>query len=336
MENNIEQTKKVVFSGIQPSGDLTLGNYLGALKNWVQLQDDYDTFYCIVDLHAITVKQEPKNLRRRTLELLAIYIAAGIDPEKNTMFIQSHVPAHSEAAWLLNCNTYVGELSRMTQYKDKSSKYGNSISAGLLNYPVLMVADILLYQADLVPVGKDQKQHLELTRDIADRFNKAYSPTFKIPEPYIPEKGTKIMDLQEPNKKMSKSSDNPNSFILMMDPPDIIRKKIARAVTDSIGEVKYSDEQPGVKNLMTILGALTGASMEQLEQKYLGQGYAQFKKDVAEAIVAELEPIQNKVKDLLENKTYLEEIYKKGAEKANYVAIKTLRKMQKKIGLIQK
>ncbi len=336
MENNTEQIKKVIFSGIQPSGDLTLGNYLGALKNWVKLQDDYDTFYCIVDLHAITVKQEPKNLRRRTLELLAIYIAAGIDPEKNTMFIQSHVPAHSEAAWLLNCNTYVGELSRMTQYKDKSSKYGNSISAGLLNYPVLMVADILLYQADLVPVGKDQKQHLELTRDIADRFNKAYSHTFKIPEPYIPENGTKIMDLQEPNKKMSKSSDNPNSFILMMDPPDIIRKKIARAVTDSIGEVKYSDEQPGVKNLMTILGALTGASMEQLEQKYLGQGYAQFKKDVAEAIVAELEPIQNKVKDLLENKTYLEEIYKKGAEKANYVAIKTLRKMQKKIGLIQK
>ncbi|AYF53566.1 tryptophan--tRNA ligase [Clostridium botulinum C] len=329
-----KEQKKVIFSGIQPSGDLTLGNYLGALKNWVKLQDEYDCYYCIVDMHAITVKQQPKDLRRRTLELLSIYVAAGIDPEKNTIFIQSHVPAHAEAAWILNCNSYMGELSRMTQYKDKSQKYGNNIGVGLFTYPVLMAADILLYQTDLVPVGKDQKQHLELTRDIAERFNGAYSPTFKVPEPYIPEAGAKIMDLQEPTKKMSKSSDNPNSFILIMDPPEVIRKKISRAVTDSLGVVKYSDEQPGVKNLMTILSVIKGKSVEEIEEDYKGQGYAQFKKDVAEAIVEELTPIQEKVKELVSNKEYLESIYKKGAEKANYVATKTLRKMQKKTGFI--
>lgn len=334
MKENIQENKKIIFSGIQPSGDLTIGNYLGALKNWVKLQDEYETYYCVVDLHAITVKQEPKDLRRRTLELLALYIASGIDPDKNTMFIQSHVSAHSEAGWLLNCFTYVGELNRMTQFKDKSSKYGNSVLAGLLNYPVLMAADILLYQADLVPVGKDQKQHLELTRDIADRFNKLYSPTFKLPEPYIPENGAKIMNLQEPEKKMSKSAENPNSFILMLDPPDVIRKKISRAVTDSLGIVKYSDEQPGVKNLMTILNAITGMSMQEIEKKYEGKGYAQFKEDVAEALVGELEPIQKKFNEILADKAYLETIYKKGAEKANYVATKTLRKMQKKIGFI--
>lgn len=329
----IEQ-KKVIFSGIQPSGELTLGNYLGALKNWVKLQDEYDCYYCIVDMHAITVRQEPKDLRRRTLEVLSIYIAAGIDPEKNTLFIQSHVPAHAEAAWLLNCNTHMGELSRMTQFKDKSQRYGNNISAGLFNYPVLMVADILLYQADLVPVGVDQKQHLELTRDVAERFNNTYSETFKIPEPYIPEAGAKIMDLQDPTKKMSKSADNPNSYILIMDPPEVIRKKVSRAVTDSLGVVKYNDEQPGVKNLMTILSVIKGKTIEEIEKEYEGQGYAQFKKDVGEAIVEELEPIQKKVKDLTTNKEYLESIYKKGAEKASYVANKTLRKMQKKIGFI--
>ncbi|MGY0373106.1 tryptophan--tRNA ligase [Clostridium sp. JNZ J1-5] len=333
MVENTEQ-KKVIFSGIQPSGELTLGNYLGALKNWVKLQDDYDCYYCIVDMHAITVRQEPKDLRRRTLEVLAIYIAAGIDPDKNTLFIQSHVPAHSEAAWLLNCNTYMGELGRMTQYKDKSQKYGNNIIAGLFNYPVLMAADILLYQADLVPVGKDQKQHLELTRDIAERFNSAYSPTFKIPDPYIPKEGAKIMDLQDPTKKMSKSSDNPNSYIFIMDTPEVIRKKISRAVTDSLGTVKYSDDQPGVKNLMTILSVIKGITFEEIERRYEGQGYAQFKQDVAEAIVEELSPIQEKVKELTSNKEYLESIYKKGAEKANYIANKTLRKMQKKIGFI--
>lgn len=330
----MEEKRKVIFSGIQPSGELTLGNYLGAIKNWVKLQEQYECYFCVVDLHAITVRQEPKDLRARTLEVMSIYIASGINPEKNTIFIQSHVPAHSEAAWLLNCYTYMGELGRMTQFKDKSQKYGESISSGLFNYPVLMASDILLYQTDLVPVGSDQKQHLELSRDIAQRFNNMYSETFIVPDPYIASKGAKIMDLQEPTKKMSKSDENPNSYVLIMDPPEVIRKKISRAVTDSIGVVKYNDEQPGVKNLMTILNTLTGQTNEEIEAKYEGQGYAQFKKDVAEAIVNELEPIQTKVKELLADKAYLESIYKAGAEKANYVATKTLRKMQKKIGFI--
>ena len=326
--------EKIIFSGIQPSGSLTLGNYIGAIKNWVKLQDQYECLYCVVDLHAITVKQEPKELRQRTLEVLAIYIASGLEPEKNTLFIQSHVPTHSEGAWLLNCFTYMGELSRMTQFKDKSQRYGDSISAGLFNYPVLMATDILLYNADLVPVGRDQKQHIELARDIANRFNNLYSPTFTIPEPYIATTGQKIMDLQNPNKKMSKSEDNPNGYILIMDPPEVIRKKINRAVTDSVGEVRYSDDQPGVKNLMNILISLTGVTVEEIEKKYAGKGYADFKKDVEEAIVAELEPIQKKVKDILADKAYLEKIYKAGAEKAYYMSMKTLRKMQRKIGLI--
>ena len=330
----MEGNKKVIFSGIQPSGDLTLGNYLGAIKNWVKLQEEYECYFCVVDLHAITVKQEPKDLRKKTLEVLAIYLASGIDPEKNTMFIQSHVSAHSEAAWLLTCSTYMGELNRMTQYKDKSKKNGESIGVGLFNYPTLMAADILLYQTDLVPVGKDQLQHLELSRDIGERFNRMYSDTFVIPEPYIAKVGAKIMDLQEPSKKMSKSEENVNGSILIIDPPEVIRKKVNRAVTDSLGVVKYNEEQLGVKNLMTILMTLTGMSIQEIEEKYEGLGYAQFKKDVAEAIVAELEPIQIKIKEFTSNKTYLEEIYKKSADKANYVANKTLRKMQKKIGFI--
>ena len=329
----LEGDKNVIFSGIQPSGELTLGNYLGAIKNWVKLQEEYECYFCVVDLHAITVKQEPKDLRKRTLEVLAIYLASGIDPEKNTMFIQSHVSAHSEAAWLLTCSTYMGELSRMTQYKEKS-KNSESVGAGLLTYPVLMAADILLYQTNLVPVGKDQTQHLEIARDIAERFNKTYSDTFVIPEPYIGKLGAKVMDLQEPTKKMSKSGENINGFILIMDPPEVIRKKVNRAVTDSLGVVKYNDEQLGVKNLMTILMTITGMSIEEIEDKYKGLGYAQFKKDVAEAIVAELEPIQIKIREYTGKKAYLEEIYKKGSEKANYVANKTLRKMQKKIGFI--
>ncbi|MBU6134420.1 tryptophan--tRNA ligase [Clostridium tertium] len=333
MENNTEQ-KKVIFSGIQPSGQLTLGNYLGAIKNWVALQDEFDCYFCVVDLHAITVKQEPKDLRQRTLEVLAIYIAAGIVPEKNTLFIQSHVPAHSECAWLLTCNTYMGELSRMTQYKDKSQRYGDSIGAGLFTYPVLMAADILLYNTDLVPVGQDQKQHLEIARDIANRFNNTYSPTFKIPDPYIPKVGAKVMSLQEPTKKMSKSDDNPNAYILIMDPPEVIRKKISRAVTDSLGVINYSDEQPGVKNLLDLLIAINGSTAEELVEYYKDKGYADLKKDVADAIVNELKPIQNKVKDILKDKKALEDIYKLGAEKANYVSMKTLRKMQKKIGFI--
>lgn len=333
-ENLINEKKKIIFSGIQPSGDLTLGNYLGALKNWVKLQDEYECYFCVVDLHAITVRQTPADLRRRTLELLSIYIASGISPETNTLFIQSHVPAHAECCWLLTCNTYMGELGRMTQYKDKSQKYGNSIGAGLFNYPALMAADILLYNTDLVPVGKDQTQHLELTRDIAIRFNNTYSPTFKIPEGYIPKAGAKIMDLQDPTKKMSKSSDNPNSYILIMDPPDVIRKKISRAVTDSIGVINYSEEQPGVMNLLNILSAINSTSTDDLVEYYKDKGYADLKSDVADAIIKELSPIQEKVHELLNNKSYLESIYKESAQKASYVANKTLRKMQKKIGLI--
>lgn len=330
----MEDKKKVIFSGIKPSGDLTLGNYLGAIKNWTKLQEEYDCYFCVVDLHAITVKQLPADLRRRTLEVLAIYIASGIKPEENTLFIQSHVPAHSEASWLLTCNSYMGELSRMTQYKDKSKKMGDSIGAGLFNYPVLMAADILLYNADLVPVGKDQMQHLELARDIATRFNNTYSPTFTIPDGYVPKEGAKIMDLQDPSKKMSKSDANPNGFILIMDEPNVIRKKISRAVTDSIGVVNYTDEQPGVKNLINILCAIKGYTPEEVVEMYNGKGYADFKKDIGDAIVEELAPVQEKVKALLSDKKALEEIYKSGAEKANYTAMKTLRKMQKKIGLI--
>lgn len=333
MENTIEN-KKVIFSGIQPSGELTLGNYLGAIKNWVSLQDEFDCYFCVVDLHAITVRQEPKDLRKRTLEVLAIYIASGIVPEKNTLFIQSHVPAHSECAWLLTCNTYMGELSRMTQYKDKSQRYGDSICAGLFTYPVLMAADILLYNTDLVPVGQDQKQHLELSRDIANRFNNTYSPTFKVPDPYIPKVGAKVMSLQDPTKKMSKSDDNANSYILIMDPPEVIRKKVSRAVTDSIGVINYCAEQPGVKNLIDIICAIKGSKPSELVEFYKGKGYADLKKDAAEAIIEELAPVQAKVNELLSNKKYLEEIYKSGADKANYVANKVLRKMQKKIGLI--
>lgn len=329
-----QDSKKIIFSGIQPSGDLTLGNYLGAIKNWLTLQDEYDCYFCVVDLHAITVPQKAADLRRRTLEVLSIYLACGIDPEKNTLFIQSHVPAHSECAWLLSCNSYMGELSRMTQFKDKSKKAGNSVGTGLLTYPVLMASDILLYQTNLVPVGKDQIQHLELTRDLAIRFNNTYSPTFTVPEAYVPKTGAKIMSLQEPTKKMSKSDDNPNSFILIMDPPEVIRKKVSRAVTDSIGVINYSDDQPGVKNLLNILSAINNKTPEDLVKEYEGKGYANLKKDVAEAIVTELEPIQEKVKELLKDKKSLEAIYKEGANKANYIANKTLRKMQKKIGFI--
>ena len=330
----MEENKKIIFSGIQPSGELTLGNYLGALKNWVKLQDEYDCYFCVVDLHAITVKQKSADLRRRTLEVLAIYIAAGINPEKNTLFIQSHVPAHSEAAWLLTCNSYMGELSRMTQFKDKSKKHGESVPTGLFTYPVLMAADILLYQTDLVPVGVDQKQHLELARDLGGRFNSSYSQTFKIPEPYIPPVGAKIMSLQEPTKKMSKSDENVNGFILIMDPPDVIRRKISRAVTDSIGVVNYTDEQPGIKNLINILSAIKGYTSDEIVAMYKGKGYSEFKNDVAEAIIEELKPLQDKVNEFLKDKKSLETIYKAGADKANYMANKILRKVQKKIGLI--
>ena len=326
--------KKISFSGIQPSGDLTIGNYLGAIKNWVAMQEDYESFYCVVDLHAITIRQDPKELRARTLKNLALYIASGLDPARNTLFIQSHVPAHSEAAWLLNCYSYTGELSRMTQFKDKSQKIGESVSVGLFTYPVLMAADILLYDTNVVPVGNDQKQHVELARDIAIRFNNLYSPTFVVPEPLIADNGAKIMDLQNPDKKMSKSVDNPNAYILILDPPDIIRKKISKAVTDDIGTVNYSENQPGISNLISILSTVTHKSPEEIEKNYEGMGYSKFKEDVAESLVEELAPVQNRVKELLNDKTFLEKTYKDSAEKANYIANKTLRKMQRKIGLI--
>lgn len=329
------ENKKVIFSGMQPSGSLTLGNYLGALKNWVNLQGEYESYYCVVDMHAITVPKEPKDLRKNTFEVLANYIAAGLDPEQVTLFIQSHVPAHAELSWILNCFSYYGELSRMTQFKDKSRKQdSNAISAGLFTYPVLMAADILLYQADLVPVGEDQRQHLEITRDIAQRFNNRFSETFTIPEPFISKDIAKIMSLQDPNSKMSKSDSNENSYILLMDKADAIKRKFKRSLTDSLGLVNYSDEQAGVKNLINIYSKITDKKPEEIVASYEGKGYAKLKDDVAEVVIAELEPIQEKIDYLLKNKDYLEKIYVDGAQKAENKARKTLRKVQKKIGFI--
>ena len=328
--------KKIIFSGAQPSGKLTLGNYLGAIKNWKELQEDYNCYYSVVDLHAITVPQEAKNLRANTMQLLAQYMASGLDPEKNTIFIQSHVSCHTELMWILNTMTYMGELSRMTQFKDKSQKSEANLNAGLFTYPVLMAADILLYQTDLVPVGEDQKQHLELARDLANRFNNRYSPTFKVPEPYIPKAGARVMSLQEPTKKMSKSDENENGYILLVDDADAIRRKIKRSVTDSVGVVRYSDEQPGIKNLLDIYSKLDNKSIEDIVAMYEGKGYGDFKNDVAEVIVETLKPIKDQYEYLLSNKDYLEDIYAKGAQKAEYQARKTLRKVYKKVGLIEK
>lgn len=329
--------KKRILSGIQPSGAITIGNYIGALRNWVELQkeDIYESFYMIADLHSITVRQVPKDLRKNSMDLLALFIACGLDAEKEPIFFQSHVPAHAELGWVLDCFTYMGELSRMTQFKDKSQKHANNINAGLFTYPALMAADILLYQADLVPVGKDQKQHLEITRDLANRFNTNYSETFKIPEPYIPKTGAKIMSLQEPTQKMSKSDPNENAYILLLDPVDKIVKKIKRAVTDSGSEVKRGEGKEGVENLMSIYSSVTGRTFEQIEAEFDGVGYGAFKQAVADAVAAEIEPIQNRYNDLMKNKDYLESVYKSGAQRASYVAEKTLRKVYKKIGFIQ-
>ncbi len=326
--------KKAVFSGVQPSGNLTIGNYIGAIKNFVELQDEFDCNYCIVDLHAITVPQVPADLRKRTLEVLAIYLAAGIDPEKSTLFIQSHVPAHSELSWVLNTVTYMGQLNRMTQFKEKSRKSDENLNAGLFTYPVLMAADILLYQAHFVPVGEDQKQHLELARDLAERFNYRYSDTFVVPEPLIKDFGAKIMSLQNPEAKMSKSDEDSNAFILILDDKDIIRKKIKRAVTDSIGVVRYSDEQPGLKNLLDIYSVFSKEATDTIVQRYEGLGYGAFKDDLAEVVIAGLTPIQEKYKELISDKEYLEKVYKEGALKASYKAEKTLRKVYKKVGFI--
>lgn len=330
------ESKKIVFSGIQPSGNLTLGNYLGAIKNWVNIQDEYDNIFSIVDLHAITVRQKPEELRKRSLEVAATYLASGIKEDESTIFIQSHVPAHSECAWILTCYSYMGELSRMTQYKMKSAnKEGEAIEAGLFTYPVLMAADILLYQSNYVPVGLDQTQHVELTRDLAIRFNNIYSDTFTIPEVMIPKNGAKIMDLQFPEKKMSKSAENPNGFILIRDEPEVIRRKLSRAVTDSVGVVNYSDDQPGVKNLLGIMSAITGKDPENLVAEFKGVGYKEFKEACADVIISELNPIRERINSLMtENKSELERILKEGADKAEYRAQKTLRKMQKKVGFV--
>lgn len=328
--------KKIIFSGAQPSGKMTLGNYLGAIKNWTKLQDEYDCYYSVVNLHAITVPQEAKTLRANTMELLAQYLACGLDPEKNTIFIQSHVSAHAELMWILNTMTYMGELSRMTQFKDKSQKSEANLNAGLFTYPVLMAADILLYQTDLVPVGEDQKQHLELARDLASRFNNRYSPTFVVPEGYIPKEVGRVMSLQEPTKKMSKSDSNENAFILLADDSDTIRRKVKRSVTDSLGIVRYSDEQPGIKNLLEIYSQLDNKTVEEIVSIYEGKGYGKFKEDVAEVIVEALRPIREKYIDLLNNKDYLENVYAIGADKAEKQARKTLRKVYKKVGLIER
>ena len=328
--------KKVILSGAQPSGKMTLGNYLGAIKNWTELQDNYDCYYSIVDLHAITVPQDPKVLRANTIELLAQYIACGLDPEKNTIFIQSHVKEHVELMWVLNTMTYMGELSRMTQFKDKSQKSEANLNAGLFTYPVLMAADILLYQTDLVPVGDAQKQHLELARDLANRFNNRFSPTFVVPEGYYPKGGARVMSLQEPTKKMSKSDSNENAFILLADDSDSIKRKIKRSVTDSLGVVKYNDEQPGIKNLIDIYSNLSKKSVEEIVNMYEGKGYGIFKEDVAEVVSEALRPIREKYVDLLNNKDYLEKIYSMGAEKAEKQARKTLRKVYKKVGFIER
>ncbi|OHW63173.1 tryptophan--tRNA ligase [Andreesenia angusta] len=330
------EDKKTIFSGVQPSGALTIGNYLGAIKNWVQLQEEYDCYYCVVDMHAITVPQEPKDLRKNTLEILALYLACGLDPEKNTLFIQSHVSAHAELGWVLNTMTYMGQLNRMTQYKEKSQKSEQNLNAGLFTYPVLMAADILLYDADVVPVGEDQKQHLELARDLAERFNNRYSETFTVPEPFISEFGAKIMSLQEPGKKMSKSDEDPNAYILLLDDEATIKRKIKRAVTDSLGVVKYSDEQPGIKNLLTIYSKFTGEKIEEIERKYDGKGYGDFKEDLACIVADGLKPIREKVNYYMSNKSELEAIYAEGARKAERKAAKMLRKVYKKIGFIPK
>jgi len=332
----MENTKKRIFSGVQPSGDLTLGNYIGAIKNWTQLQDDYECIYCIVDLHSITVRQTPADLRRRTLEVLMQYMAAGIDPEKSVMFIQSHVAAHAELAWVLGCNAQMGELSRMTQFKEKSKSHADNINAGLFTYPVLMAADILLYQADLVPVGHDQLQHIEIARDIANRFNHYYSDTFTVPEAYIPKVGQRIMSLQSPENKMSKSDPNPNGCIRMLDDRDTIIRKFKRAVTDSGSEIKASSDKPGVTNLLSIYSAVTNKTIQDAENEFKGIGYGDFKLAVGEAVADALAPVQTEFTRLQGEKGYVESIYKKGAEMANYLANKTMRKVYKKVGFIAK
>ena len=329
------EEKKIMLSGIQPSGDLTLGSYLGAIKNWSSRAEEFDCYYFMADLHSITVRQVPADLRRRTLEQLAQYIACGLDPEKNTLFIQSHVPQHAELGWVLNCYTMFGELSRMTQFKEKSAKNADNINGGLFTYPALMAADILLYQPHFIPVGEDQKQHVELTRDVAQRFNNIYGDVFRVPEPYIPKVGARIMSLTNPTSKMSKSDKDPGGSIYLMEKPEDIQRKFKRAITDCEGCVRYDvKEKPGVSNLMQIYSACTGKSFEAIEQEFADKGYGDFKTTVGEAVVELLRPIREEAQRLLADKAYLESVYRAGAEKASYVASKTLRKVHKKLGFV--
>ena len=335
MEETVK--KKVMLSGIQPSGDLTLGSYLGAIKNWKERAEEFDCYYFMADLHSITVRQVPADLRRRTMEQLAQYIACGLDPEKNTLFVQSHVPAHTQLGWVLDCFTMFGELSRMTQFKDKSQKNAENINAGLFTYPALMAADILLYQPDYVPVGGDQKQHVELCRDVAERFNGVYGEVFKIPEPYIPKVGARVMSLTTPTNKMSKSDHDQNGCVYLMEKPEDIARKFKKAVTDSDTEhcVRYApEEKPGVANLMSIYSACTGKTFEEIEREFDGQGYGAFKPAVGDAVVEMLRPIREEAQRLMKDKAYLESVYRTGAEKAEYIANKTLRKVYKKVGFV--
>lgn len=330
------QRKKTIFSGIQPSGIPTLGNYLGALRGWSNLQDEYNCIYSVVDMHAITVKQDPTELRHRTFQLIALLLACGIDPEKSLLFIQSHVPEHAQLAWILNCNTQFGVLSRMTQFKEKSVTHADNINAGLFTYPSLMAADILLYQSDAVPVGADQKQHLELARDLAQRFNGVYGDTFVVPEPLIPKVGARVMSLQNPTKKMSKSDENVNGFISMLDRPDDIMRKFKRAVTDSESVVAYREGKDGINNLISIYNAATGKSFEEIEAEFEGRGYGDFKTAVGESVVEVLRPVQEKYDDYLKNKDYLAGIYTESAKKAIAIAQRTLRKVYKKVGFVKR
>lgn len=331
------EEKKVMLSGIKPSGDLTLGSYLGAIKNWKEREDAFDCYYFMADLHAITVRQNPADLRRRTLEQMAQYIACGLDPEKNTLFIQSHVHQHAELGWVLNCYAMFGELSRMTQFKDKSAKNADNINGGLFTYPALMAADILLYQPDYVPVGEDQKQHVELTRDIATRFNHVYGDVFKIPEPFIPKVGARIMSLANPEAKMSKSENDDPGRITLMDPPETIMRLFKRAITDCDNSVRYDPEnKKGISNLMTIYSSATGKTYPEIEAEFAGQGYGTFKAAVGEAVVEMLRPIREEASRLIAEKAYLETVCKNGAEKAGYIANKTLRKVYKKVGFVAK
>ncbi len=330
------EKKKVIFSAIQPSGTITLGNYLGALRNWVKLQDDYNCIFAVADLHAITVRQEPKAFKQNILNAYALLLACGIDTEKSLFFIQSHVHTHAELAWVLNCYTQFGELSRMTQFKDKSAKHADNVNAGLFAYPSLMAADILLYKSDMVPVSTNQKQHLELSRNIAERFNGIYGNTFTVPEPYISTVGARVMSLQDPSKKMSKSDENVNSWVAVLDKPDTIMKKFKRAVTDSEAVVKVGEGKDGINNLIGIMSAVTGKTADEIAVEFEGKGYGDFKTAVAEAVIEEVKPIQARFEEYINNKDYLVEQYRKSAEIAEKISQRTLDKAMKKIGFIAK